>query len=138
MTNLPATAALVGKSAIATGSTSGIGLGIARLLVRQGANVLINELGSEEQSNAAIASASDAGSEKVVVSPCNTTRPAEITTMVQGAANTFGAVDILVNNAGTQIVSPIQDFPVDKWNEIIAVNLSSSFHTIRAATPPHQ
>jgi len=126
---------LAGKSAIVTGSTSGIGLGIAQTLARHGANVMTNGLGDSRQIDDAVASVDDAGDGKVVFSPANMIQPDEIATMVEEAVATFGTVDILVNNAGIQFVSPIQDFPTEKWDDIIATNLSSSFHTIRAVTP---
>ena len=129
---------LAGKSAIVTGSTSGIGLGIARRLAAAGANVMVNGLGDQGQVDAAVQSVSDAGSGDVVFSPANMIQPAEIAAMVDEAVASFGAIDILVNNAGIQFVSPIQDFPLEKWDDIIATNLSSSFHTIRAVTPHMQ
>ncbi|MGI9223441.1 MAG: 3-hydroxybutyrate dehydrogenase [Woeseiaceae bacterium] len=129
------TATLVGKSAIVTGSTSGIGLGIAQELARCGANIMTNGLGDAGQIDDAVASVDAAGDGKVVFSPANMIQPDEIAAMVQSAVDTFGTVDILVNNAGIQFVSPIQDFPTEKWDNIIATNLSSSFHTIKAATP---
>ena len=128
-------ATLAGKSAIVTGSTSGIGLGIAQALARRGANVMTNGLGDARQIDDAVASVDSAGAGKVVFSPANMIRPDEIATMAREAIDTFGAVDILVNNAGIQFVSPIQDFPTEKWDDIIAINLSSSFHTIKAVTP---
>ena len=126
---------LAGKSAIVTGSTSGIGLGIAQALARHGANVMTNGLGDSRQIDDAVASVDAAGEGKVVFSPANMIQPDEIAGMVQEAVETFGTVDILVNNAGIQFVSPIQDFPTGKWDDIIATNLSSSFHTIKAVTP---
>ena len=126
---------LAGKSAIVTGSTSGIGLGIAEHLARQGANVLVNGLGDERQTRDATAQVDAAGSGKCEFSPANMKAPAEIEAMVRYAADAFGGVDILVNNAGIQHVAPVHEFPVEKWDEIIAINLSSSFHTIRASTP---
>lgn len=126
---------LAGKSAIVTGSTSGIGLGIARRLAAAGANVMVNGLGDRAQTDAAVQSVAAAGPGDVVFSPANMIRPGEIAAMVDDAVSAFGGIDILVNNAGIQFVSPVQDFPPEKWDDIIAINLSSSFHTIRAATP---
>jgi 3-hydroxybutyrate dehydrogenase len=126
---------LKGKSAIVTGSTSGIGLGIARRLAAAGANVMVNGLGAHEQIDAAVQSVADAGSGDVIFSPANMIQPDEILAMVEEAVSKFGGIDILVNNAGIQFVSPIEHFPPEKWDAIIATNMSSSFHTIRAATP---
>ena len=128
-------AKLIGKSAIVTGSTSGIGLGIAEALARSGANVVVNGLGSDTDIESAVTAVQGAGEGRVEFSPANMKVPGEISTMVELAAAAFGGVDILVNNAGIQHVSPVHEFPVDKWDEIIAINLSSSFHTIRAVTP---
>jgi len=129
------THALAGRSAIVTGSTSGIGLGIARKLAQHGANVMVNGLGAPQQIDAAVRSISDAGDGRVEFSAANMVQPDEIAAMVRSTADSFGGVDILVNNAGIQFVAPVQDFPVEKWDDIIAINLSSAFHTIRAATP---
>ncbi len=126
---------LKGKTAAVTGSTSGIGLGIARAMAKAGANIVINGMGAPadiEKERAAIES--DFGV-KCVHSPADMTKPAEIAGFVALGETTFGSVDILVNNAGIQFVSPIEEFPIDKWDAIIAINLSSAFHTIRAALP---
>jgi 3-hydroxybutyrate dehydrogenase len=96
---------------------------------------MVNGLGDREQIDTAVQAVSEAGSGEVVFSPANMMRPDEITAMVDAAVGAFGSLDILVNNAGIQFVSPIQEFPAEKWDAIIATNLSSSFHTIRAATP---
>ena len=112
-----------GKSAIVTGSTSGIGLGIAQALAREGANVMINGFGEAaaiEQDRAAIEKKFGV---KVIYSPADMTKPAEIAAMVKTAEKSFGAVDILVNNAGIQHVAPIEDFPIEKWDQIIAIDL---------------
>src|ERR1700733_6509687 len=126
---------LKGKSALVTGSTSGIGLAIARAMAEQGANVTINGFG-----DAAAIEKERSGIEKdfgvkAVYSPADMTKPAEIADMVKTAAKTFGSLDVLVNNAGIQFVSPIEDFPIEKWDQIIAINLTSAFHAIRAAVP---
>ena len=123
-----------GKTAIVTGSTSGIGLAIATALAKDGANVVLNGLGSEADNAAAIKSVADHGT-GVSFDAANMLRPAEIADMVAKAERNFGAVDILVNNAGIQHVSPIEEFPVEKWDAIIGINLTASFHTIRAAVP---
>lgn len=126
---------LKNKTAVVTGSTSGIGLAIARALAKEGANVMINGFGEAaaiEQERAGIEK--DFGV-KAAYSGADMTKPDEIAAMIAAAEQTFGAVDILVNNAGIQFVSPVEDFPVEKWNQIIAINLSSAFHAIRAAVP---
>jgi 3-hydroxybutyrate dehydrogenase len=126
---------LKGKNALVTGSTSGIGLGYARSLAEQGANVTINGFG-----DAAAIEKERAGIEKdfgvkAAYSPADMTKPTEIADMIHAAERAFGSLDILVNNAGIQYVAPIEEFPIEKWDQIIAINLSSAFHTIRAAVP---
>jgi 3-hydroxybutyrate dehydrogenase len=123
---------LAGKSAIVTGSTSGIGLGIAQAYAAAGMNVMLNGFG-----NAAEIEAIRAGLEKefkvgVSFSPADMTRPDDIAAMVENATKLFGQVDVLVNNAGIQHVEAVETFPVAKWDAIIAINLSSAFHGIRA------
>lgn len=126
---------LSGKAAIVTGSTSGIGLGIARALAAEGADVMLNGLGEPaEIDRLRLGLAADYGV-RALYSPADMTRPAEIAAMVRSAEEALGAVDILVNNAGIQHVAPVDDFPVAKWDAIIAINLSSNFHAIRAALP---
>jgi 3-hydroxybutyrate dehydrogenase len=126
---------LKGKTAVVTGSTSGIGLGIARSLAKEGANVVINGFGDQAAIDAERAGIEKQFAVKALYSPADMTKPAEIAEMIATAEKTFGSVDILVNNAGIQHVSPIEEFPIDKWNAIIAINLSAAFHTIRAAIP---
>jgi 3-hydroxybutyrate dehydrogenase len=126
---------LKGKNAVVTGSTSGIGLAIARALAQDGANVMINGFGAAadiEKERAGIVA--DFGV-KAIYSPADMTKPAEIAAMIATAEQTLGSVDILVNNAGIQHVDPIENFPVDKWDQIIAINLSAAFHAVRAAVP---
>jgi 3-hydroxybutyrate dehydrogenase len=126
---------LKGKTALVTGSTSGIGLGLAEAFAREGANVVLNGFGDGKEI-AMIRQRLEAGhGVKVSYSPADMARPAEIADMVRAAEKEFGAVDILCNNAGIQHVSPVDEFPVEKWDAIIAINLSASFHAIRAALP---
>ncbi|WP_180684248.1 3-hydroxybutyrate dehydrogenase [Tepidicella baoligensis] len=122
---------LNGKTALVTGSTSGIGLGIAKALARQGANIVLNGFGEVEAARAEVA----ALGVKVLYHGADMSKPAEIEDMMQAAASAFGRVDVLVNNAGIQHVANVEDFPVDRWDAIIAINLSSAFHTTRLALP---
>jgi len=122
---------LKGKTAVVTGSTSGIGLGIAKALAEQGANIMMNGFGEKD---AAIAEVKAYGVE-VEYHGADMSKPAEIEDMMRTAEKRFGAVDILVNNAGIQHVANVEDFPVDRWDAIIAINLSSAFHTSRMALP---
>lgn len=125
---------LKGKNAIVTGSTSGIGHGMAMALAKAGCNVVVNGLGTEADNADAIQSIAALGT-KVTFDPANMLEPGEIAEMVAKCERDNGSVDILVNNAGIQYVSPVEEFPIEKWNAIIGINLSSSFHTIRAALP---
>ena len=122
---------LKGKTALVTGSTSGIGLGIAKALARQGANIVVNGFGDVDGPKAQI----EALGVKTAYHGADMSKPAEIADMMKFAAATFGRVDVLVNNAGIQHVSSVEEFPVDKWDAIIAINLSSAFHTTRLAIP---
>jgi 3-hydroxybutyrate dehydrogenase len=126
---------LKSRSAVVTGSTSGIGLGVARALAQEGANVLINGFGDPSEIEKARAGIEAEFGVKAVYSPADMTKPQEIADMIAHAEATFGAVDVLVNNAGIQHVDPIEDFPIEKWDQILAINLSSAFHAIRAAVP---
>ncbi len=126
---------LKGKTALVTGSTSGIGLGIAEKLAAQGANIILNGFGDVETPKAAILAAGQAFGVKVGYHGADMSKPAEIEALYAYAQAEFGGVDILVNNAGIQHVSPIENFPPEKWDAIIAINLSSAFHTIRLAVP---
>jgi 3-hydroxybutyrate dehydrogenase len=122
---------LQGKTALVTGSTSGIGLGIAKCLAQQGANVVMNGFGDVDGPKAEI----EALGVKVAYHGADMSRPEQIEDMMKFAAATFGRVDILVNNAGIQHVAPIEEFPVDRWDAVIAINLSSAFHATRLALP---
>ena len=129
------TRSLAGKTALIPGSTSGIGLAYAKTLAAEGANIIINGFGDSaaiEQERQALEQASGA---KALYSGHDLTKAAEIEAMMQEAASTFGGVDILINNAGMQHVAAVEDFPVDKWDLIIALNLTSAFHTSRLAIP---
>jgi len=126
---------LKGKTAVVTGSTSGIGLAIARRMASAGANVVINGMGEAAEIEKQRAGIESEFKVKAVYSPADMTKPAEIAQMVALGEKTFGSVDVLVNNAGIQFVSPIEDFPIEKWDAIIAINLSAAFHAIRAAVP---
>jgi 3-hydroxybutyrate dehydrogenase len=122
---------LQGKTAVVTGSTSGIGLGIAKALAAQGANVVLNGFGDAEAPKAEVA----AHGVKVGYHGADMSKPAEIEDMIGYATKTFGGVDVLVNNAGIQHVARIENFPVERWDAIIAINLSSAFHATRVALP---
>jgi 3-hydroxybutyrate dehydrogenase len=123
------------RNALVTGSTSGIGLAIARAVAAQGANVTINGFGPAGAIETARAEIETDFGVRCRYSAADMTRPAEIAAMVAEAEAAFGSLDILVNNAGIQHVAPIEEFPIEKWDQIIAINLSSAFHAIRAATP---
>jgi 3-hydroxybutyrate dehydrogenase len=122
---------LKGKTALITGSTSGIGLGIAKALAQQGANIMLNGFGDIEGPKAEIA----ALGVQVDYHGADMSQPADIEAMMQQAAKRFGRVDILVNNAGIQHVARIENFPVERWDAIIAINMSSVFHATRLALP---
>jgi 3-hydroxybutyrate dehydrogenase len=122
---------LKGKTALVTGSTSGIGLGIAKALARQGANIVLNGFGDVEGPKAEVA----ALGVQVGYHGADMSKAAEIEDMMKSAAAQFGRVDILVNNAGIQHVAPVEDFPPERWDAIIAINLTSAFHTTRLALP---
>jgi 3-hydroxybutyrate dehydrogenase len=125
---------LSGRVAVVTGSTSGIGLGIAQALAEAGADVVVNGLGKAEAIDAVCDDLAVHGG-TVIYDGANLLDPAGAADLIENSVAHFGRVDILVNNAGIQYVSPIEDFPVERWDAIIALNLSSAFHTIRAALP---
>ena len=123
------------RNAVVTGSTSGIGLGIARGLAESGMNVMLNGFGDADEIESVQASmAADFGVD-VRYSPADMTKPAEIREMIATATAELGSVDVVVNNAGIQFVAPVEEFPDEKWDAIIAINLSSAFHTAKAAIP---
>ena len=125
---------LAGKSALVTGSTSGIGLGVARGLAKEGANIMLNGFGDAAAIEAIKAEIAALGV-KVAYDPADMTKPDQIKEIVAKTESAFGSLDILVNNAGVQHVAPIESFPADRWEFIIALNLSSSFYTMQAAIP---
>ncbi len=128
-------ASLKGKTALVTGSTSGIGLGIAEMLAREGANVILNGLGPANEIESLRMRISGEHGVQTRYDGADMSRPDAIEAMVKKAVAEFGAIDILVNNAGIQHVAPIEEFPAEKWDSIIAINLSASFHAIRHALP---
>jgi 3-hydroxybutyrate dehydrogenase len=122
---------LKNKTALVTGSTSGIGLGIAKALARQGANIILNGFGDADSPKAEIA----ALGVQVDYHGADMSKPSDIEDMMKFAADRFGRVDILVNNAGIQHVARIENFPVERWDAVLAINLTSAFHTTRLALP---
>jgi 3-hydroxybutyrate dehydrogenase len=124
-----------GKNAIVTGSTSGIGLAIAHALAAQGCNIMLNGFADKATISALVAELTKTYNVRVDYSPADMTKPADIADMVAMCDRIFGSTDILVNNAGIQFTGPIDGYPIEKWDSIIAINLSSTFHSVRAALP---
>jgi 3-hydroxybutyrate dehydrogenase len=129
------TTSLKNKSVVVTGSTSGIGLAIAKAFAAQGCKIMLNGFGDTAAIESLRANMAAENKTDVHYSPADMRKPAEIAVMMAEANKHFGGVDILINNAGIQFVSPIADFPTEKWDAIIAINLSSAFHTTKAALP---
>ena len=126
---------LTSKAALVTGSTSGIGLAVARGLAKEGADIVLNGFGRPEEIEAARAGIETEFGVRAMHSGADMSKPDQIAEMMAQAEEAYGRLDVLVNNAGIQFVSPVEEFPVEKWDAIIAINLSSAFHTIRAAVP---
>jgi len=126
---------LKGKAAIVTGSTSGIGLGIARALGRTGANLMLNGFGDAAQIETLRAGLAREFGVKVAYSGADVSKPEQVRAMVKAAVDELGSADILVNNAGIQHTAPVESFPPDRWDAVLAINLSSVFHAIQAALP---
>jgi len=126
---------LRGQAAVVTGSTSGIGRALAHALAAEGVDVVLNGFGDAAAIEADRAALADETGAKVLYHGADMTKPAEIADMVAYADREFGRLDIVVNNAGIQHVAPIEDFPIEKWDQIIAINLTSAFHATRAAVP---
>lgn len=126
---------LKGKTAIVTGSTSGIGLGIARALAAQGCNIVVNGFGDRDEIDALVRSLEERHGVRAVYNDADMSKGEEAAGLVDATVEMFGSVDVLVNNAGIQHVAPVDEFPAEKWDQIIAINLSSAFHTTRRAVP---
>ena len=124
-----------GRNAVVTGSTSGIGLAYARALAKEGANVCINGFGKAADIEAERSKIEHDFGVKAIYSSADMTKPDQIAGMIEKAAAALGSVDILINNAGVQFVAPIEEFPIEKWDQIMAINLSAAFHAIRAVIP---
>ena len=133
--NINSQEALVGKLSLVTGSTSGIGLGIARALAAAGSEIVLNGFGKPEEVADVQATIASDYKVRVSYSPADMSKPADIREMIENTLKSSGRLDILINNAGIQHVAPLQDFPPEKWDAILAIDLSSAFHTTRLALP---
>jgi len=133
--NISSREALVGKVSLVTGSTSGIGLGIARALAAAGSEIVLNGFGKPDEVADVQAKITSDFKVRVSYSPADMSKPAAIREMIEKTLQSSGRLDILVNNAGIQHVAPLQNFPPEKWDAILAINLSSAFHTTRLALP---
>lgn len=125
-------------TAVITGSTSGIGLGLAEAFAAAGCRVAINGIATEEEAEALVHRLQEQHRTEVIYHPANVAEPAQCADLIQEAQRRFGTVDILINNAGIQHVAPVEQFPPERWDNILAINLSAAFHTIRAALPSMQ
>jgi 3-hydroxybutyrate dehydrogenase len=126
---------LNGKTAIVTGSTSGIGLGIARALAEAGCNIMLNGFGEAKAIESERTGIEKEFGVQAIFDPADLAKPAAIVKMIETATSEFGSVDILVNNAGIQYTAPIEEFPPERWDAIVAINLSANFHAIRGVIP---
>ena len=123
------------RTALVTGSTSGIGLAVAQTLAEEGCDILLNGLGEAAEIDAIAKDIEKRFKVRVIYNGADMSKPDEIDAMIDNCQKEFGSVDILVNNAGIQHTAPVDEFPVEKWDQILAINLSANFHTIRAALP---
>jgi 3-hydroxybutyrate dehydrogenase len=126
---------LAGKRALVTGSTSGIGLAVARAFAARGAAVMLNGLGDPEEINATVQTLADEAGVQVAFHGADLRDPTQIEALVRAADTELGGIDILVNNAGVQFTAPIEEFPPERWDAILAINLSAAFHTMRLVVP---